>query len=93
MTPVTQSKRKLRIVALHVLKQAFSDGDTRIYSNCFLVDSCSYPELDHDRVWLRGTDEKENNSVATISFDTIKQAKTYYTKLITTFENIEIRYE
>lgn len=106
MTPVTQNKRKLRIVALHVrlerdrkvvrmhvLKQAFSDGYTRLYSSGFPVDSCSYPELDSDRIWLRGRDKTENNSVANISFGTIKQAKAYYTNLIRTFETIEIRYE
>ena len=106
MTPVTQNKRKLRIVALHVrlerdrkvvrmhvLKQAFSDGGVEIYSAEFEVASCSYPELTEDIVWLRGRDKENDNIVAAIDFDTIEQAKEYYASLIHTFETLRIRYE
>lgn len=103
---MTNNERKLRIKALHVrltrdkknvsmriLKQAFCDGDTTFSSDEFPVDACSYPELANNTVWLRGRDKHEDNSIANINFDTIKQAKIYYASLIRTFETLKIRYE
>lgn len=106
MTRATRNKRKLRIKALHVrltrykktirmrvLKQAFRDGGVKIYSAELKVDSCAYPELNEDVVWLRGRAKEDDNIVAAIDFGTIKQAKEYYASLVHTFETLRIRYE
>ena len=82
-------RRIKNVVLMEVLEQNINSEDDFLYCSAegLNIYSRRGPELKNDAIFIRGSLIAYNNSVASIEFNTIKQAKTYYQKCIRTIQD------
>ena len=82
-------RRIKNVVLMEVLKQDIRCEDEFLYcsSDGINIKSNRGPELRNDTIFIRGRLIAYDNSVASIEFNSIDKAKTYYQKCIRTIQD------
>lgn len=82
-------RRIKNVVLMEVLEQNINSADEFLYcsSDGISIMSRKGPELKSDTIFIRGSNTAHDNSVTSIEFDLVSQAKTYYQKCVRTIQN------